>query len=181
MSIPSIVTIATVELLGGLFVLIGYGITLATLPNPLPLWVSLPGLAFGVLNVFAGVLLLRDRPLGIPASLIAQILQVVNVRWVSVLTFVAHAGLRGLVILSTTGVRLEVGAGGGFLALPTAPDGSLVNIGAQLEVGLGIQPAPLSESWLTISVNLFPIVFIASLIAARRIRQQVTPVRQAAV
>jgi hypothetical protein len=152
--------IAASELLGGICVLSGYAMIPLTGYRLEPAWQAAPGLAFGVFAMASGVALLRRKRWGVSASIAVQLLQLVSVSIVSRVRYVALAGPVAQLIVATTGVRLEAGGGGAFVAVPWSLDGTLGSLGTQAQAGFGVQPSPLAESEFTMAVNLVAFYFL---------------------
>ena len=145
--------IATLELLGGVSVVIGYAVLLSRYHFN-PAWQVYPGLLFSLLAIAAGILLLRSHPWGVPLSLALQASQVVSLSIVSHFRYVALAGPIAQLIVATTGFYFELGGGGSFVAVPWSTDGTLGALGMSFSFGTGYRPQPLSESTLTVGINI---------------------------
>jgi hypothetical protein len=152
--------IAASELLGGIFVLSGYALLALGGYRLNPAWQALPAVAFGAFAMVSGIALYRGRRWGVRASMLLQLLQIASFSIVSHLRYVALVGPIVQLIIATTGVRLEVGGGGAFVAVPWSQDGSLGALGVHLEAGLGFQPGTLADSEFTMGVNLLAIYFL---------------------
>lgn len=152
--------IAASELLGGIFVLAGYALLGIAGYRLNPAWQALPAVAFGVLAMASGIALFRGMRWGVRASIALQLLQVASFSIASHLRYVALAGPIVQLIVATTGVRLEFGGGGAFVAVPWSQDGTLGALGVHLEAGIGYQPGTLADSGFTMGVNLLAIYFV---------------------
>lgn len=124
----------------------------------------------------AGIALFRKQRWGVPASMAVQVLQLASVSVASHFRYVAFAGPVAQLIIATTGVRLNVGGGGAFTAIPWSQDGSLGAIGANLEGGVGFQPGTLAESEFTLAINFVAIYFLWHLSAKSDEKTQAAPV-----
>jgi hypothetical protein len=152
--------IAASELLGGIFVLSGYALFALAGYRLNPAWQALPAVAFGAIAMASGIALFRGSRWGVRASIAVQLLQIASFSIASHLRYVALAGPIVRMIVATTGVRLEFGGGGAFVAVPWSQDGSLGALGVHLEAGLGYQPGTLADSEFTMGVNLLAIYFL---------------------
>ena len=152
--------IAASELLGGILLLAGYALVPLTGYRIDPAWQALPAMAFGAFSMAGGIALYRQYPWGVRASLGVQLLQVASFSVASHFRYVAFAGPLLQLIVSTTGIRINAGGGGAFVAVPWSYDGSLGALGAHLEAGIGFQPGPLSDSTFTMAANLVAIYFL---------------------
>jgi hypothetical protein len=108
----------------------------------------------------SGVALFRRNRWGVPASIGLQLFQIASFSVASHFRYVALAGPLVQLIVATTGVRLNIGGGGAFVAVPWSQDGSLGALGAHLEAGIGFQPGTLADSEFTMAVNLVAIYFL---------------------
>ena len=135
-----------------------------------PPWQAIPGLAFIALSMAAGILLLRNHRYGVPASILVQALQILSVSVPSRLRFVAVAGPIAQLIVATTGVRFEVGAGGAFVAVPWSDDGALGALGTHFEIGVGFAPGALVNSRFTVALNFAAVYFLWHLVRSVRRR-----------
>jgi hypothetical protein len=156
--------IAASELLGGICVLSGYAIIAIGGYRFDPAWQAITGIGFGVFAMASGVALLRRNRWGVPASIAVQLLQLVSISIASHLRYVVFAGPLLQFIVATTGVRLEAGGGGVFVAVPWSQDGTLGALGSHIEVGIGYQPGSLADSTFTMAINLTAIYFLWHLV-----------------
>ena len=174
MTASRITVIASVQLLGGLALLIGYALTAVTARTGFADWQFFLGALFGVFSCVAAVRLHRGLPNGVQLSMIVQAIQILAITVVPSLRFVAVAGIKLRIILASTGFYWQVGFGGEFIAVPFARDGSLGALGSELSIFGAVAPRPLEQSSLTVAVNLAALYFLIVLYKrARRVVESV--------
>lgn len=156
--------IAGAQVVGGILVIAGYALFPLTGLYFDPAWQVVPPMAFGLMSMMAGIALFRQSRWAIPFSIVVQVLQLFSVSYPGHFRYVAFAGPLAQLICSTTGVRLNFGAGGAFAAFARSPDGTLGAPGVALQTGFGIQPGPMADSTLTIALNFVAIYFIYHLV-----------------
>ena len=162
MKAPWAAFVAASELLGGIFVAVGYVMYHVARPDTLAGWQIALGLSFAVLAGYAGVQLMRGRLSGVRASIVVQLLQVVSFTVMPVARFVALAGLRAGPVISSAGIELRLRGGGDFVAIPFARDATLAAVGTGLEFGIRIALDGLAS--VAFDVNVIALYFAWRLI-----------------
>ena len=167
MNRPWVQFLAASELLGGILIIAAYAVAAVTNPGLMAPWQNLLAVAFGAAVAFAGIQLMKRSPRALPLSIAAQAVQVLAVAHVPTFRYVGIAGLKAQLILATNGVHVAFGAGGEFIAIPWARNGSLACISANLETGVRIASEGLEQATTTVGINVVALYFLWRLLALR--------------
>jgi hypothetical protein len=149
--------LAAFQILGGLCASLGALILVDASQGELRFTLPLLPIVLGAASVVGGFLLFVRETAGLRLSFWVQLAQVLSFStgW----RYVFTAGPRLVWIFSNLGTGAELGFGGSGIGTTVPSDGTLLAIGASVQVHLGFFDGPLASAQWTVGLNLVAIYF----------------------